>query len=241
MHRFFVDPDIIRADELSISGSDVRHIRDVLRLKPGDKILTVDGTGAEYEVALESIGRDQVTGRIIGKNTVTRETKLQLTVAQAVPKSDKMDTVIRMGTELGVKEFIPVITERVVVQGNFEHKLARWRRICVESCKQSGRTVIPEVREPVKFPELVRDLKDWQLAVIPWEVHKGESLKDVIKDTSITEVIVFIGPEGGFSHEEAELAKSAGVVPVSLGSRILRTDTAAVAATANIMQIFSEI
>ena len=165
MHRFFVDPDIIRTDELKISGSDVRHIRDVLRLKPGDKIQAVDGTGTEYEVALQTIGRDLVTGRIIGKNTVTRETKLQLTVAQAVPKADKMDTVIRMGTELGVKEFIPVLTERVVVQGNFEHKLARWRRISVESCKQSGRTVIPEVREPVKFAELVKSAKSWQLAV----------------------------------------------------------------------------
>ncbi len=241
MHRFFVDPEIIRADEVVISGSDVRHIRDVLRLKPGDKIQAVDGTGAEYEVALEVIGKDRVAGRIIGKNTVTRETKINLTIAQAIPKSDKMDTIIRMGTELGVKEFIPVISERVVVQGNFEHKLARWKRIAVESCKQSGRTVIPEVQPAEKFAELVKRASGWQLALIPWEVHKGESLKDVIKDTAVTEVIVFIGPEGGFSHEEAELAKGAGVIPVSLGSRILRTDTAAIAAAANIMQIFNEI
>src|SRR3989339_1577167 len=109
MHRFFIDPDIIKSDSIEITGSDVRHIRDVLRLKVGDKIVTVDGTGTEYEVALSGIGKDGISGAVIGKNSTSRETKINVTLAQAVPKSDKMDTIIRMGTELGIKQLIPVI------------------------------------------------------------------------------------------------------------------------------------
>ncbi|MEI7904888.1 MAG: RsmE family RNA methyltransferase, partial [Candidatus Firestonebacteria bacterium] len=214
---------------------------DVLRLKIGDKIVTVDGTGIEYEVALSEFGKDNISGRIIGRNAASRESKINLTLAQAVPKSDKMDTIIRMGTELGIKQLIPVITERVIVQGNFEHKLARWRRIAVESCKQSGRTIIPEVADAAKYEDVLKNIKKWQLALIPWEVHRGEGLKTAVKDSSVRDVIIFIGPEGGFSHEEVRLAEDAGVIPVTLGARILRVDTAAVTSISLVMQAFNEI
>jgi len=241
MNRFFISIDAIKDNEITISGSDVRHIRDVLRLKPGDKIIAVDGTSFEYLVDLKSVEKDKVIGEIVDKRKPLKEPSVSITLAQGIPKRDKMEIIIRMTTELGIKEIIPVMTERVVVRDNFENKMLRWRKIALESAKQSGRLEIPLIREVMEFKDILADIKQWDLALIPWELFKERKLSDVLKNKDAKKVIIFIGPEGGFSHNEVNLAKEYGVVPISLGNRILRVETAGVVAVSLIMHEFNEI
>ncbi|MFH1825368.1 MAG: RsmE family RNA methyltransferase [Candidatus Firestonebacteria bacterium] len=241
MNRFFVNPGEIKNNKITISGSDVGHIRNVLRLKTGDQVIVVDGTSTEYMVKLESVEKDKVVGKIVDKKKVLKEPFVSITLAQAVPKKDKMETIIRMTTELGVKEIIPMITERVIVREISPNKILRWEKIAEESAKQSGRTDIPLIKEEMEFKDILSNLKNWDLALIPWEVFKGERLSDVLKDKKAKKIIIFIGPEGGFSYNEINLAKEYGVIPVSLGNRILRVDTAGVVTVSLIMHEFNEI
>ena len=241
MHRFFINGDTIKNNEITIRGSDVRHIRDVLRLKPGSLITAVDGLSVEYAAAIKEIGKDKITCDIKEKNDVNKEPLVSVTLAQAIPKRDKMETIIKMTTELGVAEIIPMVTERVIVLGDYDKKVDRWQKIAMEASKQSGRVRVPKVRKAQGFEDVLKTIYTYDLAIIPFELHKDIRITEMLKRKRIYDIILFIGPEGGFSHEEIKMAKNYGVFPVTLGSKILRVETASVVAVALIMQKYKEL
>jgi len=241
MRRFFIDPKRVEGDTVEITGTDVKHIRDVLRMKPGDKLIAVDGSSTELTVEITEITEEQVIGKIERRETPAKEPSVRITLAQSVPKADKMDLIIKMCTELGVYEVVPVTSERVIVQGDFSKKIERWQRISEEAAKQSGRTIIPMVRPAEKFVTLLSRLDEWDKAIMPWEVHKEETIGKALQEKSPKKIILFIGPEGGYSYDEAETAKIKGASLVTLGTRILRVETAAPVAVTLLMNYFGEM
>ncbi|OGF46789.1 MAG: hypothetical protein A2231_08200 [Candidatus Firestonebacteria bacterium RIFOXYA2_FULL_40_8] len=241
MRRFFVDPKKIEGDTVEITGSDVKHIRDVLRMKAGDKIIAVDGSSTELTVVLTELSEEQIIGKIERRDTPLKEPAVRITLAQSVPKADKMELIIKMCTELGVYEFVPVTSERVIVQGDFSKKIERWQRISEEAAKQSGRTIVPMIRPAEKFVTLLSRLDEWDKAIMPWEVHKEETIDKTLQGAAPKKIILFIGPEGGYSYDEAEAAKIKGTALVTLGARILRVETAAPVAVTLIMNQLNEL
>lgn len=241
MHRFFVAPDAVTGSVVTITGDDVHHIARVLRLGPGDVISVLDGTGAEYEVAISELREGAVLGKIRRVTARASEAAAKITIVQGLPKGDKMDLVIQKCTEIGVSTIIPAVTARSVVRlgdgDRAERKAARWRRIAQEAAKQSGRGVVPEVKDIVSLRgALEMAVPAVDLAVIPWELEKGTGLRKVLESRpDARSFAVFIGPEGGFDLSELEVARAAGAVPVSLGPRILRTETAALVVAAAIL------
>lgn len=250
MHRFFVSPDAINGDTVFISGEDLVHMVQVLRFKAGDHLLVFDGTGPEHEVELVSVEKNRAVGRIIRTYKPDTEPETRVILFQGMPKSDKMEWIIQKTVELGVAQIVPVITRYSVVR-NADGKQKRWNRISREACKQSGRVLIPEVQEPVEY---CRVLGMWRsissdessglsLPVFCYENETEKCLKDLLKCYNINcvkTVGIFVGPEGGFSEEEIRLAKDYGIIPVGLGNRILRTETAAIAVMSVIMYEMGE-
>ena len=241
MRRFFVSPEKVEGDTVAIIGTDVRHIRDVLRMKIGDKIICVDGANTELTVEITGISEKEVVGRIEKREDATKEAAVKITLAQSIPKGEKMDLIVKMCTELGVHEIIPVTSERVIVQGDFKRKVERWQRIAEEAAKQSGRTVVPMIRPAEKFVSLLSRLDEWEKAIMPWEVHREKTVAKALAKTPAGKLILFIGPEGGYSYDEAEAAKAKGALLVTLGARILRVETAAPVAITLVMNHYGEL
>lgn len=241
MRRFFVVPQNIEGETVCITGSDVKHIKDVLRMQVDDKIICVDGSSTELTVVLTEINEHEVLGKIVSRETQKKEAVVKITLAQSVPKSDKMELIIKMCTELGVHEIVPVSSERVIVQGDFSRKVERWQKIAGEAAKQSGRTLVPMIRPAEKFVTLVSRLSEWDRAIMPWEVHKEDTISKALQDKKPEKIILFVGPEGGYSYDEAEAAKNRGAVLVTLGARILRVETAALVAVTLIMKEYGEM
>lgn len=227
MPRVFVPP----AQFPDITGSDLHYIKAVLRLKPGDKLELLDGTGKVYEAKISRIGKDRASCEIVSSRQEDSEPKTLVTLAQALPKASKMDFVVEKCVELGVHRLIPMTTERTVAKGA---KLDRWRKLAKEAAEQSGRAIIPEVTELSDLDSVLKMRDKFDLALIPWELETKRSLKSLLLPQFLN-VLVLIGPEGGFSIKEVEAARAAGFQAASLGKRILRTETAGLAALANII------
>jgi 16S rRNA (uracil1498-N3)-methyltransferase len=229
--RFFISPDRIDGSAITITGDDVRHIATVLRMKPGDNLLLCDGRGTEYKSRITSIDRSEIRTEVLDRST--RELRSpRISLAQGLPKSEKMDFIMQKATELGAASIVPIVSERTVVKLKDEEKrVARWRKICREAAMQSNRPDIPEVKQVRPFGTFIRSLEPGpgSLFLLPWE-EATEPIKTVFRrHTDLKEILVLIGPEGGFSVDEANLARDAGFHPVSLGPAILRTETAGVA------------
>jgi 16S rRNA (uracil1498-N3)-methyltransferase len=227
MHRFFVAQDQIPV----ISGSDVHHIKNVLRMKAGDPLELLDGTGQIYSAKISEIKKDKVICDLVSSKHEEKELKVKVTLAQCLPKAKKMDLVVQKCTELGVHEIIPALSERSISKAE---KQERWKKIAREAAEQSGRSTIPEILPLTKFEEVLKIKEKFDLALIPWELEKETSLKKVLTNYQTNRLLILIGPEGGFSRSEIELARSAGFIPVSLGPAILRTETAGMAMLAMI-------
>ncbi len=230
--RFFISPDQVSGQLITISGEDVRHIGTVLRMKPGDELLLCNGQGTDYAVKITTVGHSEIKTEIIG--TSQREIRRPfVTLGQGLPKSDKMDWIVQKATELGVAEIAPLVTERTIVKvKDEEQRVSRWRKICREAAMQSDRPDIPSVGHIVSFNDFLRtpnsELKT--LKLLPWE-EGTVPIKNALKQNpDMKNIIVLIGPEGGFSKAEAAQARETGFHVVSLGPNILRTETAAVAA-----------
>jgi len=230
--RFFISPEQVKDQSITISGEDVRHIVTVLRMKTGDELLLCDGKGAEYSVKIAQVNKSEIAAEVTARSK--REIRYPLiTLGQGLPKSDKMDWIVQKATELGVANIIPLITERTIVKVKDEEKrIARWQKIAREAAMQSNRRDIPAVGRVVSFKDFLRtpisELRT--LLLLPWE-EGTEPIKNILRRMSgMKQVIVLIGPEGGFSAHEAETAHGKGFHPVSLGPNILRTETAAIAA-----------
>jgi len=242
MHHFFVEPENIKSGKVIISGSDVRHITSSLRLDVEDEITVADGAGNKYLVELSSIEDGMVIGEIKDEILKEVEARVNVTLVQGLPKSKKMDLIVQKCTELGINEVIPVETKRTVVKlkdSKAKRRVKRWQKIAKEAAKQSGRAQIPKVRRLMKFKEIKELLEDYDLVLIPWEDEVQIKLKDVLGELKETEntknIMIIIGPEGGFSSKEVELVKDAGAYSVTLGSRILRTETAGIVATTMVL------
>lgn len=246
MSRFFVNSTDIFDDSIIISGEDVKHIKRVLRLGVGDNITIADGQGIEYKVEIVTLEEAVVKTRIIEIVKNHTEPPVEIILYQGLPKSDKMDYVIQKGVELGLKRIVPVITERTVVKLNGkkdeQKKCDRWNRISMEAAKQSNRGVIPPVELPIDFLKAIKATKDFDFSLIPYEKERGNGLKDVILNKNDAKKIsVFIGPEGGFTEKEIELAVENGIHPVTLGPRILRTETAGIAVLSILMYELGDV
>jgi 16S rRNA (uracil1498-N3)-methyltransferase len=231
MHKFFVNKSSISDNAVIIQGDDVKHIYKVLRLKIGDKVNINNCEGEEFLGQIEEINKSQVIVKLIEKLPLNNESDMEIYLFQGLPKSSKMDLIVQKATELGVKEITPVITERVVVKnelGEFK-KVDRWSRIALEACKQSKRSLIPRINTPIEFNKLLEFLKQMSLIIVPYENAEGYGIKKVVNNInkgSIKKLAVIVGPEGGFEESEIEDLKELGSHIVTLGPRILRTETA---------------
>lgn len=232
MNRFYIENEQIRNDKICIVGSDVNHIKNVLRLKTGDDVCVCDGKGKEYICKISDINSECVKLDIIEKTTSNTELNNKIYLFQGLPKKDKMELIIQKAVELGVTEVIPVITKRTVVKiedGKKEaKKLARWQAIATSAAEQSKRGIIPNVHNIVNFKEALKMAADLDCSIIPYENAKNmkktvDILKESVKKGSIG---IFIGPEGGFDDNEIDDAIDNNTKPITLGKRILRTETA---------------
>ena len=230
--RFFIDPSQIAGDTIAIVGDDLRHVRTVLRKRPGDLLTLLDGRGGEITVSITAIGKDEIVTEVVERTTRTLAGP-RIILGQGLPKSDKMDLIVQKATELGVSSIVPLVTERTIVKvKDGEKRAARWQKIAREAAMQSHRTDIPGVEAIRLLGEFLRapHADPGALHLIPWE-EGTEPIKDVLKAYPAAQtVVVLIGPEGGFSLNEAGMAREKGFRAVSLGPTILRTETAAIAA-----------
>lgn len=241
MYQFFVEPGQINDKRVVITGSDVNHIKNVLRMKTGEEIAVSNGMdGREYRCGILEIGDEQVVCELRFVKEDGLELPARVHLFQGIPKADKLELIIQKMVELGVYEIIPVETRRSVVKldaGKAKQKTVRWQAIAEAAAKQSKRRIIPEVREPVSFAQALKLAQPMEVKLIPYELAEGmEKTKELI--SSIPEgadVAVFIGPEGGFEESEVSRAVECGMVPVTLGKRILRTETAGFTVMAWIM------
>ncbi len=231
MARFFVSKENIYNDIITITGNDVNHIKNVLRLKPGDQIDICDGSSNDYIAVIEALEKNEVKTKILDRIGNQNESEIKVMLFQGIPKSDKMDTIIQKNVELGIHSIYPVITDRTVVKidrgTSAVKKTERWQRIALEAAKQCQRGIVPSVGNMLSFKEALKTaVNNSELSIIPCLREKDNTMRRVINNRSLKSVSVFIGPEGGFSDEEADLAEKSGVVPVTLGPRVLRTETA---------------
>ena len=231
MYHFYVEPEAVSADTVRITGGDVNHIKNVLRMHPGEEIMILDGSGMEYHCEIDKIS-DEVLARILDAKKTEAELSVRLLLFQGLPKKDKMELIIQKAVELGVSEIIPVLTKRTVVKledkKKEQKKLERWQAIAEAAAKQSGRGIIPKVREAVKFTEAVKQARELDEALIPYELAEGmDEARERVRNLHGKKTVgIFIGPEGGFEEEEIQIAAKAGIHPITLGKRILRTETA---------------
>ena len=234
MYNFFVSDDSRQGDFYFISGGDYNHIVNVLRMKIGEEFLVSDG-GASNLCCIEDISSDSVQVRIITENYKVSELPIEIYLFQGLPKSDKMELIIQKGVELGAAEIIPTEMKRSIVkldEKRKKNKTQRWQSIAESAAKQSKRNVIPSVIEVMSFSEAVRKAENLDLVLVPYENEQGmESTKAALAEMKNSMKIgIFIGPEGGFERSEIEKLVSLGAKTVSLGERILRTETAAITA-----------
>lgn len=231
MHHFFVTPECVIDENIIINGSDVNHIKNVLRMKQGEELLISDGLGKDYLCKINSIDSDQVVAGIIDGEYGGSELPTCFYLFQGLPKSDKMELIIQKAVELGCYQIIPVQTKRSIVKldkKKEEAKIKRWNAISESAAKQSRRSIVPEVTSVMSYKEALEYAKDFDVNLIPYENFKGmkETIKTIEEIKSGQKVGIFIGPEGGFEENEVDLAVESGVKRISLGKRILRTETA---------------
>lgn len=231
MANFFANKDVFFRDPIIIEGEEANHMIKVLRMKEEEKITVFDGCGNCADCIIEKIDGKSVVAKIEKRYLSETEPKLKITLFQGIPKNPKMDLIIQKATELGVVRIVPVNTKRIVAKIDKESKIERLQRIAFEAAKQCGRAYIPKVENPVDFNEAVEMMKTFDRAIIPYECEKDGKLKEALEG-EIESLAIIIGPEGGFEESEILKATEAGVVPVTLGKRILRTETAGLIAAA---------
>ncbi|MHB1294910.1 MAG: 16S rRNA (uracil(1498)-N(3))-methyltransferase [Anaerolineae bacterium] len=245
MHRFFVPAEWLRADPIFLRGPLAHQLGRVLRMAAGDHILLLDGSGWAYEVELERLAADVVTARRVAASQPNSEPRTRLTLLQALSREKKFDWVLQKGTEVGVTVFIPLLTRRGLLDKAERVDAARterWARIVTEAAEQSGRTRIPAIGAVETLPEALGHIPTGALALVGHTGEDAMALARLLRATErVQEVWLLIGPEGGFDPDEVALCRRAGVEPVSLGPRILRTETAGLVAATLILNAFGDL
>lgn len=240
MNHFFVEEWQVQGSDIVIEGTDVNHIKNVLRMKIGEEIMISNGTDKHFICSITELSEKNVIARIVDVDSNSSELPVKLTLFQGLPKADKMELIIQKAVELGAYEIVPVAMKRCVVKLDAKkekNKLTRWNGISESAAKQSKRMIIPEVKPVMTFQEAVAYAEGLDYNVIPYEFAEGmkESKEIVKKISDYKHVGIFIGPEGGFDESEIALAKEKNMQIISLGRRILRTETAGLTTLSIIM------
>ena len=244
MPRFFVEIGADTGGTIVISGEDAKHISLSLRARTGEEITLCDGAGRDYECVIKNITKAEVEAEVLDIKPCNAEPDVDVTLYQAMVKSDKFDFIVQKCTELGVKRIVPVLSQRCISKPDgdaFCKKLSRWNKIAKEAAMQSGRGVIPEVLEAVSFEDMLCDLKQNDLGFVCYEAQPRVSLKTLFEEKSkqkkIKNIAFFVGPEGGISDKEINSALENGVPSAGLGNRILRTETAPLCVVSLLMML----
>lgn len=235
MPRFFIEAEPVDG-LLTIEGADARHIARVLRMGPGESLVLCNGAGVDFDCVIEQAGAERILCRVRGQSPSASEPRTEVTLYMALPKADKMELVIQKTIELGVSRIVPFSSARCVARPDASgRKALRWQKIAAEAAKQCGRGRIPEVAGVIPFEEAVREAALAETALFFYECERERSLRGVLQGRPLRTVSLMIGAEGGFSLEEAREAGAGGLISVSLGKRILRCETAPLAALAAVM------
>jgi len=245
MRRFFWQDKAGIGQEGIIGGTDARHIRTVLRMKPGDTLVVFDGAGHDYEAEIKAISPDHVTVSPVKKIHTTMDSPVKITIAQAMLKGKKMDVLARQITELGITQWVPFFSERsipVPSRAKLPARLERWRTIIIESMKQCQRSCLTELSDIVSFDEALEMGKSDDVKLIFWE-EETRTLPEMLGSVpdKCEKIFAIIGPEGGFSAAEIEKAASLGYQSISLGSRILKAETAALSVCTLMQYLFGDM
>lgn len=228
MPKFFFNKNDISRGQVQLFGENEKHIKTVLRAREGEELTLCDGEGMDYQCRIASLERGVLLD-ILSKEVCETEPRTKITLYQGLPKADKMELIIQKCVELGVDRIVAVSTERAIVKLDKKEskKLERWQKIAEAAAKQSGRGKIPEIGQQVlKFKEAVVEAKELHGAIIPYEKEQETGIRQFVQGFRGESIGVFIGPEGGFAEEEIALAQENGITPITLGKRILRTETA---------------
>lgn len=231
MQHFFVIPEQVGETEIYVTGQDVNHMKNVLRMKIGEQVEISDGNNKKYLCEVSAYEEEQAVLRILKIREADTELKSRLYLFQGLPKNDKMELIVQKAVELGAYEVIPVSMKRCVVKLDAKKaakKVERWNSISESAAKQAGRSIIPNVSDVVSYREALERAEQLDVILVPYELEEGmaETKKLLHQIQPGQSVGIFIGPEGGFEREEVEQAIEAGAHPVTLGRRILRTETA---------------
>lgn len=242
MHRFFVDEAGFQGGIARLEESDARHAQRVLRLNPGEEVVLMDGTRRFLGEITDM--SDGVTCRMV-RELPSSEAVLHITLFQGLPKAEKMELIVQKLTELGAAEVVPVVMQRCVMRltgKDGEKKQERWQKIAREATKQSGRTVELKVDTPISMKQMLARLADFDAVLVPWEDAAGYGLRRFsMEQPEMRHIALVVGPEGGMSPEEVHAMEAVGARQVTLGPRILRTETAGIAATAALLALYGEM
>lgn len=245
MARFFLPRSKIDGRRGSVAGTELEHLRRVLRLRPGDRIIVFDDSGWEHEAVILALNDTQGELEILRSYQAERESPLAVTLAVALTKGDKMDYVVEKATELGVKTIVPFVSRYTVPKLNDRKALQRaerWQKIALSAAKQCGRASLPEVLPVSDFRDLISEPGATGLKLFFWEKEAEQTLKQVHdRDARVESVFLVIGPEGGFTAEEAEMARVQGYTTVHLGPRVLRAETAALTALSLVQYLWGDL
>ena len=235
----------VQGDSLVIR-EDAHHILHVLRKEIGDHLTVCDGCGQDYECEIVSASAEEISCRVLDQHISATEPEVQLTLFQGLPKAEKMEWLLQKGVEIGITDFVPVSTSRSVVKldgKKAEGKLARWNKIAQAAAKQSGRGILPEVKNVVSVEQAIKTFDAYDLILVLYEENRGCSLKEILKnqDSLPKRVALWIGPEGGFESFEVKLLTEAGAISAGLGPRILRTETAGIIAATVVLYEYDQM
>lgn len=237
--RIYQDCELVTGESISLDERASRHLGQVLRLAVSDEVLLFNGDGRDCTARIDSISKKRIDINILSCRENTAESALEVHLYQGISKGDRMDTAIQKAVELGVSRIVPIVCERTVVRTSTERnekKLSHWQNIVISACEQSGRARVPQIEKIKKFSDSLTDVESVQSILLHPE--KAESLSAISLDAR--RINLFIGPEGGFSDQEIEQARQAGIRPVVMGKRVLRTETAPIAALAVLQSRFGD-
>ncbi|MFQ5830033.1 MAG: 16S rRNA (uracil(1498)-N(3))-methyltransferase [Candidatus Methylomirabilia bacterium] len=245
MARFHIRPAALNGEQIVFDEQETRHLTRVLRLGAGDVVQAMDGKGTEFTIRLEGFVGRLAQGRVLARSSRLTESSFAITLAQGVPKGEKMEWIVKTVTELGAARVVPLLTERCVVQltpSRWRERTRRWQRVAKEAAKQCGRTVVPEVRFPCDLQEFVAEAVPCDLAICFWEGER-QSLRVILDSASraAASALLVVGPEGGLSSSEVDLLRAHGIRTAGLGPRILRTETAGAVGVALLQARFGDL
>ena len=245
MRYFFIDPSLVIGPEVSITGSEVHHIKNVLRLKPGDGLKLFDGTGFEYEAVIVRVSAKKVTVEIQHKARAAAPSGVQIIVAQAFLKEKKMDDLVRKLCELGMTRWVPFFSKRSIARPDakrLEARSQRWQRIATEAVKQCRRIDTPQIADALSFEAMLDFSQNCDVRIVFWENESSPLTGGLAsEDSPPKKILLMLGPEGGFTDQEIEQLQNRGFVPAGLGPRILRAETATIAAVTLVQYLYGDM